>query len=175
MTMEAEVGAGVEVGGASLDALVALGGSLNGVVKHLEKLQSLEEAYQFGSVEVPLRAASVSGASGALVIDLGGPTYGRKWEVKRLSVGGTTWASAVGGIGQAVISPNAQTNPAISDVADVAATLPSIAFYSTGQFVVRHPNHLYIVIVTPTASTQYAVGGSATELPDRRVRLNMET
>ena len=175
MSLQAEVEGGAEVGGFSLDAIVGLKASLDGLTTELRKRRAIEAAYQGGAVEVPLRQAAVSASTGNLVMSLGGPSYGRLWEVKHLTVGGALWTSTVAGQALIVVSPaSGQTAPALSDVADEAGTLPNVAYYSTRQLVVRHPNHLYVVILSPTATTQYSVGGQATDFPDKRLLLETE-
>ena len=85
-------------------------------------------------------------------------------------VGGANWAAVVGGRADIIIAANAPLNTpprALSDVVDVAKSLPSVAFYSSGQLVLRNPQQLYVVIATPTATTQYAVGGGGFDVPDR--------
>jgi hypothetical protein len=175
MSIEADVVGGVELGPFSLRALAGIGASLDAMSKKLDRLRRLEEEYQFGAIEVNLREAGVSAASGSLILGLRGPAYGRMWEVKRLTVGGALWTSTVGGTAIVAVSPAAgQLTPALTDVADQAASLPSVAYYSTRQLTVRHPNHLFVVILSPTASTQYSVGGQATDLPDKRLRIEAE-
>lgn len=169
MTLEAEGGGGVELGAFSLKTLVGIAASLDGIQQQLSRLRRYEEAYQFGAVEIALRGAGQSSSGGAtLAIDLGGPSYGRLWQIRRVAIGGALWTSTVAGSALIVVSPNQVTAPPMSDVADQAATLPNVGFYSTGQLIVRHPNHLFVVILTPTVSTVYGVGGAATDLPDSR-------
>ncbi len=169
MTVAAGVSGGIELGEFSLGAVVGLKASMDGLAQRISRLLRYEEAYQFGAVEVALRGAAQSDAAGdSLVIDLGGPAYERLWQVRRVTIGGVSWSSTVAGQALVVVSANRASNPPISDVADQAATLPNVGYYSTGQLIVRHPNHLYIVVLTPTASTNYGVGGAATDLPDSR-------
>jgi len=175
VSLQAEVEGGAEVGGFSLDAIVGLKASLDGLTTELRKRRAIEAAYQGGAVEVMLRGAAVSASTGNLIIGLGAPSYGRLWEVKHLTVGGALWTSSVAGQAIVVISPaSGQTTPALVDIADQANSLPNVAYYSTRQLVVRHPNHLFVVILSPTGSTQYSVGGAATEFPDKRLQLETE-
>lgn len=169
MTIGAEVSGGIELGELSLGAIMGVGAKFDGLAAQLRKLAAAQDAYQFGAVEIALRGAAQSDAAGdTLAIDLGGPPYMRLWQVRRLTVGGALWTSTVAGQALVVVSPNQVTSPPLSDVADQAGTLPSVAYYSTGQLIVRHPNHLVVVVLTPTVSTTYAVGGAATDLPDSR-------
>lgn len=167
--MDAGLAGGIELGEVSVGALIGVRASVDGLAKEMERLRRAQDEYQWGAVEVALRGASNSDAAGdSLVIDVGGPAYGRLWQIRRLAIGGALWTSVVAGTALVVISPNRSASPPLSDVADQANSLPLPAFYSTGQLIVRHPNRLSVVILTPTASTTYAVGGAATDLPDRR-------
>lgn len=173
MSIEAE--AEVDLGPLVLNALVELGGSLGTLNKHLRNIAKIEKAYEFGAQQVPIRTSALSPASGSLVFDLGGPTRNRIWELKRLVVGGPLWTSSVAGTMLIVVSPSAgQLTPALTDIVDQANSLPIVATYGTRQVVVKHPNHLFAVVLTPTASTTYAVGGEATDFPDKLLPIALE-
>ena len=175
MSMGAEVDAEVDLGPLVLESIVGLKASFDSVAKELKKAREVEDAYQFGAVEVPLSGSAMSEATGNLVISLGGPSYGRLWQLRRLSVGGGLWTDTVAGQALIVVTSSTSSGtPPLTDIADQAATLPNIATYSTRQVVLRHPNRLFVVFVAPTATTQYAVGGAVTDYPDRRVRLTTE-
>ena len=167
---EAAIGAGINIGEASFGALLDIKASVDTLGDLTRELLRQQEAYEeYGPVQLALRAAGVSAASGVLIMNLGGPSYGRLWEVRRLIIGGATWGATVAGRGDIVVAantPNA-TNRSLPDIVDVAASLPSVAFYSSGQIVLRNPQQLYVVIVNPTATTQYAVGGGGFDVPDR--------
>lgn len=170
-----EMGAEAEAGDATLGAIVALGASMDKLRRHFERIHKIEEAYQFGIRNVRLGGSVKSNSEGAnITMDLGGPTYGRFWEVKRLTVGGATWDATVdddplAGTALIVVSAaNPQGDPALPDIADAASSVPSVATYGTRQLLVNHPNHLYVVVLAPSASTQYAAGGAASDFPDKR-------
>lgn len=172
MSVEVASGADLELGGFTLKALFDIGATLDGIHTQLRKMHDLEEAYQFGGVQVKLQAvASSDSGSDTFEIGLGGPTYGRLWQVRVLVVGGPLWTTTVAGTALVVVNSARNLAPALTDIVDEAGSLPSISQYSTGQIVVRHPNHLRVVIYSPTASQQYAVGGYATDLPDKRERI----
>ena len=171
MSMEVASGADLELGGFTLKALFDIGATLDGIHAQLRKTHDLEEAYQFGGIQVKLQGvASSDSGSHTIEIGLGGPTYGRLWQVRVLVVGGPLWTQTVAGTALVVVSSARNLTPALTDIVDEAGSLPSVSQYSTGQIIVRHPNHLRVVILTPTGSTQYAVGGWATDLPDKRER-----
>jgi len=170
---EAEVEAGFSIGDFFLGAKVDLEAKLDTVIEHLKSIEARERRYQEEGPTFVNLVGAVSLGSGSpppTSIDLGGPTYGRVWEVRQLIVGGITWATTVAGTAQFVIaaSPPGGTSAAaipVNSLQDVAGSLPSVAFYSAGQFRVIHPNHVYVVIVGGTASTVYTVGGDALDLP----------
>jgi hypothetical protein len=172
MSLDAEIDAEVDLGPLVLQALVGLGASMDTLNKHLRNIAALEEVYQFGAKQVRLSMTGISDSNGdTFEIGVGGPTYGRLWQVRSLVVGGPLWTTTVAGTALVVIGANKNLTPPITDIVDEAGSLPSVAQYSTSQLVVRHPNHLRVVILTPTGSTQYAVGGWATDMPDKRERI----
>lgn len=174
MSMQAEVGAGLDLGEFSLQTLVGIGATLDGIHKHLQRLAKAEEAYQFGAVQVRLsQTATSDSGSSTLEIGLGGPAYGRLWQVRSLIVGGSLWSTTVLGSALVVLSPSRSLTPPLTDIVDEAGSLPSVAQYSSSQIVVRHPNQLRVVILTPTATTLYAVGGYVTDMPDKRERIEV--
>lgn len=175
MSLGIEAGAEVELGGFSLQTLIGMATSLNGIHEQLKSIRKYEEAYQFGAVKVQLgNTASSDSASDSLEIGLGGPAYGRLWQINSLVIGGDLWTTTVLGTALVVVSAIKTTTPPLTSIVDEAGSLPSVAQYSTGQIIVRHPAHLRIVILTPTASTQYAAGGVATDLPDNRQPITVE-
>jgi hypothetical protein len=168
---ELDIDAEASVGDLHLEALFALGAEVQGLRGDLAKLLKLEQEYERkGPVFVALQGGATSdSASDPLVIDLGGPAALRAWEVRQLVIGGLLWSSTVAGNALAIVSsatPMPLQVPGLASIQDQAPSLPSIAFYSAGQFRLRHPNHLFIVILSPTATTPYTVGGDAFDLPD---------
>lgn len=99
-------------------------------------------------------------------LNLGGPSAGFYWMVRRLIIGGVTWKTTAAGTaevfvtalagaeGQAVVGPMIN-GLALSDMVDQTAALPSKAYYSDQQFVVQENENLVIVIDTGTAAQQY--------------------
>ena len=149
----------------------------------LQKLLKLEQQYQNqGPLFRPLRASGTSAASGDLILGLGGPSIGRRWEIRRLVVGGAKFSSTVGGTAafyqSAVPGLTIDAGRNLADMVDQASgatpALPAVAFYSAGQIVLHYPEELKCIIVSPTATTQYNVGGMAVETPDIATRDFME-
>ena len=171
----ADVEAGISVGQYSLNALLELTSetkSLHDTIKQLLKMQI--DYQQRGPTFVNLNSSATADAAGdTIVMDLGGPSYGHTFEVRQLIVGGATWGTTALGSAVFMISSSSPGNSvgggvdtSLAGIQDEAASFPSVAFYSAGQFVIRHPNHLYAVILTPTASQLYQVAGDAFNIPD---------
>lgn len=172
---EAGARAEVDLGGAHLSALVDLKASIDKLHGHFRDLLELEALYQQqGPVFVNLQGSgTVDASADPLYIDLGGPAYGRAWEVRQLVIGGATWATTVSGNAVVFVqgaSLSTSTGVGLSSVQDHATSLPSVAFYSAGQFRVRNPNHIYVAIIGGSASTGYQIAGDAFDLPDRASR-----
>lgn len=175
---DAEVGAEFRLGELLLGAKVDLFAKLDSIEKRLSSIAEREQRYEeAGPVQVELRdSGTVDANQDNLYIGLGGPSYGRVWEVRQLVIGGVTWATTVAGYALFFVQPvkpSAMAGVPLANIQDAAGTggasLPSVAFYSGGQFRIRHPNHLYIAVIGGTASTQYVVAGDAFDMPDRGV------
>lgn len=168
-----ELGGSVQLGDFLVGAKVDLIAKLDEINTRLKSIEEIENRYQReGPVQVNLQGnASTLAVVATIFIDLGGPTFGRVWEVRQLAVGGLTWATTVAGTAQIQVAPAVQNAAApVGTLQDVANALPEIAFYSAGQFRVVYPNRVYVVIVGGTASTQYSAGGDALDLPDKPSR-----
>ena len=142
----------------------------------LDRLIAFQAAYQQdGPIQLRLRGTGTSNSAGdSFTIDLGGPATMRLWEIRGVVVGGLTWSSTVSGTAELYIGSNVSTARPLSEIVDQASgstpSLPSVATYSSGQVVLRNPEHLYLVIVSPTASTQYLAGARGFDVPDRPAR-----
>ncbi len=166
----AELETRLSLGELSLDALVEIKSGIGRLSDLTAKLIDLQTNYQQrGPIYVPVGGQAASNSTGStFAIDLGGPAALRRWELRQLAVGGVLYSSTVAGTALLIQSPSVAGifEPPLANVEDQAAALPKIAFYSSGQILVRHPNHLFIVILNPTASTTYTAGGEALDAPD---------
>lgn len=173
----ADVEAGLSVGQLSLRALLELKSETTALHDTMRKLLKAQSQYQArGPVSVQLRATGQSDAAGDdFYLDLGGPSYGMRWEVRQLLIGGATFDSAVLGgaqiLNSAAVPPqgiiNTNQDPPIFDLIDWVSSLPYKTFYSAAQFVVRHPQHVFVFLDGPlTASVTYAAKGYAVAMPD---------
>jgi hypothetical protein len=171
VTFEAGAGGGLELGPISLKALADLQVGLDSVAGQLAAVQQRELDYQkYGPIFIQMIGAGTVDASGdPLYMDLGGPNQGRAWEVRQIVIGGMTWATVVGGNASILVQPNSPSPLApagIGSTQDHATALPSVAFYSAGQFRVKHPSHVFIAVLSGTASTAYQAIGDAYDVPD---------
>ena len=88
--------------------------------------------------------------------------------MRRLAVGGVDWGSTVAGSAEVYVSSSSPINArSITELVDQSTALPNNAYYSSGQVVLRNPQHLFVLLVSPTASTTYAAGGGGFDVPDR--------
>ncbi len=168
---EGQVDTKLSIGQMSLEALVDLKASVDGMTDLFRKyLRAQEEYQQRGPLQLALRTSGTSGSSGDLGFGFGGPKYGRLWEIRRVIVGGLDWDTTVSGSAQLYVAsvPALQmvNNDNLADMVDQAATLPSVAFYSSGQIVLRHPQELHIVIDGPSATTSYVASAGGFDIPD---------
>ena len=168
---EAGLGAHFELGPVSLAAMAGLTSATQQLAKAQSDWIEQEKEYQrIGPVFVQLMASCpTDSASDPLVLDLGGPAPGRCYEVRQLVIGGVLWSTTVAGNALVLVQPSApapKTAPGLGTVQDVASTLPNVAFYSSAQFRVQHPNHIFVVIISGTASTTYQVSGDAYDVPN---------
>lgn len=106
-----------------------------------------------------------------LVLGLPGPRLQRQREYRQLIVGGATWGTSAAGTANVYVSPS---NPdvlgegaeALWAQVDEAASLPSVAFYSSGQMVVNYGFDIYVEIINGTAGQVYAVAGFCWDVPE---------
>src|ERR1039458_1467253 len=147
---EAGLGAHFELGPVSLAAMAGLTSATQQLAKAQSDWIEQEKEYQrLGPVFVQLMASCpTDSASDPLVLDLGGPAPGRCYEVRQLVIGGVLWSTTVAGNALVLVQPSApapKTAPGLGTVQDVASSLPNVAFYSSAQFRVQHPNHVFVV------------------------------
>ncbi len=93
-----------------------------------------------------------------LVLDLGGPSSGRFWDVLTITVGGTRWSDVRAGTALVVVSSTPPQNAAgtpLGFVIDEYAALPKAVTGYGRSIRVNFPDHLFLVIATPTASSEY--------------------
>lgn len=184
MTVSGQAGGDFELGPASVAALVALGGSIDGYTAQLKRTMDRERDYYKGVIDVQIRAAGAMPATGSLYLGLDGPKRNRMRMIRRLVVGGVGWNTVAAGtaifyIGSARPTLSTAMQVALSDVVDEASgqttPLPSVAFYSGRQIVLHFPDQLFVEINGGTPGQTYAVGGGAEDWPDEQFGLISES
>jgi hypothetical protein len=139
------------------DLALQIGGLATQVKRHQDRLEriarSLPSDYQYA---VP----GIYPASGSLALDLGSPAVGTFWNVRRIIVGGSDITTEPDGVAWVFVQGSnpiaAGANPSIAQAADLTVNaLPQRSFYGTHQLVVYPPEHLWVIITSGTAATQY--------------------
>jgi hypothetical protein len=103
-------------------------------------------------------ASGKSAGSGDLVLELGGPASGRFWQVLGITVGGNRFSSTVAGTALIVVSSGAPANAAgtpLQMIHDQYTALPKVVTGYGRTIQIFPPDRLFVVIATPTASTEY--------------------
>jgi len=150
----------------SVDIAAQLSAGIGELGRHLDRhaqvMSSVERAVQRPPAQpftTRLYKAAVSSSGSAdLVLGLGAPNSGRFWDVRNVVVGGRNWATTVAGTALLVVTgthPTSADSVGIDAVHDEATSLPLPAFYGSGQIRIRFPERLFIIVVAPTASTEY--------------------
>ena len=147
-------------------------GRMHSTLDRMEKQQAQVAKWLQATSEMPkyneLRSAGTADTNGYAVIEGGGPTAGRRWVVRNVVVGGTTWGASVNGTAVLVVQaavPTADTSPNTVNVWDSTNngsygvstnTLPSAATYGHGELIVKNPARLWVIIYDGTSGTDYA-------------------
>lgn len=156
----------------SLDASIAvqLGQTLDGIRTLLARLAQAERQVP-RYLEPPFGFAIPATASSLTVMDLGGPSQGRIWQVDR-TVGDVSSLGATRPTGMTVYlftgpgqqQGSTQLNPGFFTTGvnqeDNFTVYPFYRGYSSRQFVVQYPEHLLVGVLQPSAgATAHSVAG----------------
>ncbi len=150
-----------------IDAGIAahLGAGIDDVRDRIGGIERAMRRPPFQPFAYRINKSAVAGATGDLVIGIGSPKSGQFWDLRQLTIGGAQWGVSVAGYGLLVASstkPTAGASTPIGWVLDEAQTLPLPAGYSEGQMRIYPPEAFYVVIVGPTANTEYDIGANVT-------------
>lgn len=154
------VGAGASI----LDRLLALVPHFESTNKHLERMAARAQhkanniPHDFTASNNATPLASGPLPSGVAIMDLGGPSMGRVWEVRRAWAGGLSVTTAAGGEAWFVKQGAPPTDLNVANLVDFANPLPLTGFYGTHQFFVVQGEHVYVLITGGTNSQQYVAG-----------------
>lgn len=101
-------------------------------------------------LRAPVQKAGAVPTSGALVLDLGGPAMGRRWDVKNISVtdAADVTAAVTGKAWLYVGQPGAYGPPGLRWE---LAALPAVDKFSSEQLAVTPPDRLLVVVTGSTA------------------------
>lgn len=133
-------------------------------------LDLLDQAGQLYPSPGRLAASTITPAANTnpVVLDLGGPSQGRVWEVRNLVVGGALPTTVVAGRADVFVSgAGASQQPnSLLDWRDYASTLPNAALYGAGDLALIYPENLFVVLTGYTVSTQYLALAGITDRLD---------
>jgi hypothetical protein len=160
----------------SLEAAIGqLSETLDGVRGTMDKIHKfLTPNPRHSPIVRPLQATGVSDGSTYYAIDLGGPSSGRLWDVRRVGVwagGGTDPFPTVANVtvGLVKIQGGQPSNrgftqaPAFFDMALAPSTVPNDADFSIHQLQVKPGEHLMVLLKGTSNAQQYMVSGQAEE------------
>jgi hypothetical protein len=145
---------------------LSLGKSLD---EHTTALREYNRRLQRNTpIDYGSQASGAYPTTGLLVLNLGTPDQGTRWEVTSCAVGGldqNVTANGSAGLYVAGYLPTTGTitNPSgLAQMADQAKTLPNVGFYGTRQLVVNDQEYLFLVIFGGTAGQTYVANASMT-------------
>lgn len=115
-------------------------------------------------LRAPLARAGTIPAAGPLVLDLGQPAMGRRWDVKNVSVtdAADVTTAVTGKAWVYVGQPGAYGPPAFRWE---LATLPAAETFSSEQLGVIPPDHLFVVVTGGTAAQIVLARAEALDYP----------
>jgi len=140
-----------------------------GIAKLSDSMKTLAKEWEYarrGPVFVQLAGTcNVNAAQADSVVDLGGPAYGRAWEVRNLAVSYVTFNKTVTGEALFIVSSSAPVGATGVALQWYMGTLPATQAFSSYQFRIEHPNHVFGIITAGAASTAYSLAGDAMDVP----------
>jgi hypothetical protein len=147
------------------DVGVTIGDKVDGMGRKFDKFMA--RLQHNTPIDYGGAGSGVFPASGDLIIPLGTPDQGARWEVTNVVVGGTDLNVAAAGTAGLYVSAFQPTqnapNPAgTSGACDYAKALPSVAFYGTRQLVVNDQEYLFLVVFGGTPGQTYVANFSTT-------------
>ena len=101
------------------------------------------------------------------IVDLGGPAYGRFWEVRNLAVSYVAFNKTATGEALFVVGSTAPIGATGVGLEWYMGTLPATNVFGSYQFHIEWPNHVFGIITGGAASTAYSLGGDALEAPHK--------
>lgn len=106
-------------------------------------------------------------ASGNLFLVIDGPQYGMLWDVRQIVVGGPAATSTPPGTAYVFAQTAQPADMNLVSCRDFSLTpFPAKGFYGTGEFKMRPPMSLWVVIVGGTPGLAYSAYADIQEYPD---------
>lgn len=99
------------------------------------------------------------GGSGVGVV-IGGPPIGSQWSVRQIVVGGTTLGATPAGKAWFLVTAGRPVALSLTDVVDMAGTIPDVAFYGADEFYLAPNEKLYMVVTGGTNAVTYVASVS---------------
>ncbi len=98
----------------------------------------------------------------SFALDLGTPSQGTFWEVRKVVVGGLELTTTAAGSAGLYLSGSPTVNGAgLNNAEDYAASLPNVGYYGAGALYVRPNEHLFVVVFGGTAGQTYVANAFA--------------
>ena len=170
-------GIGVE---ADVSFRAKLGSMLTAAVGHAKdtatelrrQTQLMQQAAALQPITYRGRAQAIA-AGGTVVLDLGGPSMGRTWELRHLVIGSDLPSTAAAGAVWVYryAGGAAQVPAALSmfDAVDWNDTLPAKSTYGAGEITIGQTERLFVVVTGATNGQDYQAAFTVTD------RLNTPT
>ena len=140
---------------AAFEFAVDLGGKLDRSIEAQNRLVRRLDAIT-PIMHRPTASAVCPTPTASFTLDLGTPSQGTFWEVRKVVVGGVEMNVTAAGTAGLYLSGSPSVNGAgLNNCEDYAAALPSVGYYGTGALYVRANEHLFLVIFGGTAGQTY--------------------
>ena len=146
---------------AAFEVAVGLGNQLSASVEQQKKLVAKLNATT-PIMHRPATSAICPTPTASFAMDLGTPSQGTFWEVRKVVVGGIEVTTAAAGSAGLYLSGSPTVNGAgLNNVEDYAASLPNVGYYGAGALYVRPNEHLFVVVFGGTAGQIYVANAFA--------------
>ncbi len=140
---------------AAFEVAVGLGDQLSQSVEQQKRLIRRLDAVT-PIMHRPATSAVCPTPTAAFAMDLGTPSQGTFWEVRKVVIGGIEVTTTAAGSAGLYLSGSPTVNGAgLNNCEDYAASLPNVGYYGTGALYVRANEHLFAVIFGGTAGQIY--------------------
>lgn len=128
-----------------------------------EHMKGLAAALRKRPMQLPLRGMGTAPASGVVTIDIGAPTPGFEWMVKRYSITGIDPVTPIVGTCVVWLGPENATLSQFDPLNFIEATtaIPDVSEWGDDEVVCPHDRHLLFSFSGIPAATQVFVSGSA--------------